>query len=157
MSQDLEIRHIAPEMEESLIAFFDILVKAGEDVFFLPHPFTAEHASKIANYSGKDFYAIALYQGKVIAYGLLRGWDEGYEIPSLGISVHPDYRGCGMGLALMYYLQSVAVLRGCYTMRLRVNKSNVQAKNLYEKLGYRFDEDNEKYLIGFLKLRTPQK
>ena len=154
MGQDLEIRRIAPELEEALDVFFAVLASAGEDDFFFPHPFTREQASRIAHYAGKDFYAAGLHRGEILAYGFLRGWDEGYETPSLGISIHPDYRGCGLGLAVMHYLQSVAVLRGCQTVRLRVNRDNVRAKRMYEKLGYVFGPDDEEYLVGFLELKA---
>ena len=143
-------------MEAEIAELFEVLAKAREDHFFLPHPLTPEHASVVAGYQGHDFYAIALFKGKAIAYGLLRGWDEGYEIPSLGLSVHPQYRHGGIGLALMHYLHAVAVLRGSEKTRLRVNKENYRAKGLYEKSGYRFEEDNEEYFVGLLELKQPR-
>ena len=153
MCNDLEIRCINAELEQALIVFFTVLENAKEDDFFLPHPLTSEYASNVAHYSGKDFYAAVLYRETVIAYGLLRGWDEGYETPGLGISVHPEFRRGGVGLAMMYYLHAVAALRGCDRVRLRVNKNNIKAKSLYMKLGYRFEEENESLLTGFFELK----
>lgn len=157
MKQDMEMRQVTRQTEASLTRFFHLLEKAREDDFFRPHPFTAQEAARVADYSGQDFYAVALCGEEVIAYGMLRGWDEGYPIPSLGITVHPDYRGLGIGLAFMYYLQSVAVLRKCDSIRLRVNKNNMRARRLYERLGYRFEESNETHLVGYLNLhRDPE-
>jgi ribosomal protein S18 acetylase RimI-like enzyme len=155
MNQDLKICPAIPEMEGLIADFFQILEEAQEGDFFQPHPFTSEQAAIIANYPGKDFYALVVYKGKMIGYGLLRGWDEGHDIPSLGISIHPVFRGAGIGLLLMHYLHAVATLKGAVNMRLRVNKINHRAKQLYEKLGYVFEEDNEDYLVGFLKLKQP--
>ena len=150
----LEIRRITPELELELAEFFEVLANVSEDEFFAPHPFTMKQAARLANYSGNDFYCLVLYKARPIAYGLLRGWDEGYAIPSLGIVVHHEYRSCGVGLALTYYLHAVAVLKGAKSIRLRVNKNNHRAKSFYEKLGYQLnrDKDDDRFLIGLIEL-----
>jgi ribosomal protein S18 acetylase RimI-like enzyme len=133
---------------------FEVLTDAKEERFFLPHPLTSDEAARIAGYQGNDFYAAALHNQKAIAYGMLRGWDAGYAVPSLGISVHPAYRGAGVGLAMMHYLHAVAALRDCPSIRLRVNQENQRAKNMYQRLGYQFDEHHSDYLVGVLQLKT---
>ena len=154
MNLDLEIHQTSVEFEEELAEFFCVLADADEDDVFLPHPLTHEQAGIVAKYQGKDFYAFATYRGKVIGYCFLRGWDEGYEIPSLGISVHPDFRGAGVGNTLMHYLHAVALLRGCSKIRLRVRTHNHRARQLYEKLGYIFEDSGQDFLVGFVNLKT---
>ncbi|MEM5789504.1 MAG: GNAT family N-acetyltransferase [Syntrophobacteraceae bacterium] len=153
MNQILEVLRATPEMEAQIADFFRVLADVRESEIFGPHPFTAEQAFAIANYHGADFYAFAIHCEKVIGYGMLRGWDQGYDIPSLGISIHPNFRSIGIGNMLMYYLHSVASLRGCTKIRLRVNRDNHSATRLYDKMGYKFEGDNEKYLVGFAQLK----
>ena len=153
MNWSLDILRAVPEMEDQIFTLFRVLAEEQESAFFHPHPFTSEQASIIANYSGKDFYAFVLHNGSAIGYGMLRGWDEGYAIPSLGLSVHPDFRGAGLGRLLVQYLHVVASLRDCRIVRLRVRKDNYRAKRLYEMQGYRFEEDHEEYLTGYIHLK----
>jgi len=88
-----------------------------------------------------------------LAYGILRGWDQGYEIPSLGIAVHPEARGGKLGELMMHFLHSAARRKGARQVRLKVYGKNVSARNLYIKLGYKFDTVEEGgQLVGRLKL-----
>ncbi len=105
---------------------------------FHPHPFTAEEAGKIASRSqnAKDVYVVAFVDNEAVAYGMLRGWDEGYEIPRLGIAVSPNYRGLGFARPMMEVLHLYARLRGAEQVELQVYPNNVVAKKLYESMGY---------------------
>jgi ribosomal protein S18 acetylase RimI-like enzyme len=83
---------------------------------------------------------------------MLRGWDEGFEIPSLGIAILPDARGTGLGTALMHYLHAEATRRGVPKVRLTVHEDNARAVALYRSLGYEFDAPREGVLTGFKPL-----
>jgi [ribosomal protein S18]-alanine N-acetyltransferase len=157
MPRYLEILQASHVLEKQIARYFAALDGAGEGELFQPHPFSSEQASLIANYQGGDCFAFALHEEIIIGYGMLRGWDDGYEIPSLGISIHPEFRGMGVGLLMMHYLHSVAALRNCSRVRLRVNKANHRAIALYEKLGYSFEEYNSQYYIGFVTIRQKLK
>jgi ribosomal protein S18 acetylase RimI-like enzyme len=144
----LEIRRVAPELERPLAEFFAALVGAGDDRRFHPHPFTAEAAAERARYRGNDAYAVATAGGRVLGYGMLRGWDEGYVVPSLGIAIHPDARGIGLGRALMGYLHAEAARRGARKIRLKVYPENVGAVALYRSLGYDLSAREGDELVG---------
>lgn len=90
--------------------------------------------------------------GEVLGYGLLRGWDQGYDVPSLGIAIRPDRRGQGLGILLMHFLHAAARQRGALRVRLRVHPGNARARDLYEKLGYRFEGEERGELVGFFEL-----
>jgi ribosomal protein S18 acetylase RimI-like enzyme len=148
----LEIRFVSPEWEQPLAEFFTAIRMSGEQ-YFHPHPFTDESAKTLAHYCGKDLYYLLLDGRTVLAYGILRGWDQGYEIPSLGIAVHPEARGGKLGELMMHFLHSAARRKGARQVRLKVYGGNVSARNLYIKLGYRFDSvEEEGQLVGRLEL-----
>ncbi len=107
-----------------------------DDAFFRPHPFTATEAQRLAGYSGRDVYALLADTRGPVAYGMLRGWDEGYATPSLGIAVRRTAQGRGFGRQMMNHLHAEARRRGADHVRLRVHPDNVVARRLYESLGY---------------------
>jgi ribosomal protein S18 acetylase RimI-like enzyme len=79
----------------------------------------------------------------VIGYGMLRGWDEGYSIPFLGISIHPSHHGKGYGKIMMNHLHRIAYDCGVRSIKLKVYKDNIGAISLYKKLGYILTEDKD--------------
>lgn len=148
----MECRILEKKWEAQLITFFRIIKETGDDSIFHPHPFTEEQAKKLVSYQGQDLYYILVNAGTIMGYGMLRGWDEGYSVPSLGIYIHPDYRQKGLGKLMMFFLQSVARLQGSTKIRLKVYADNLPALNLYQKMGYKFGEIEEGQTIGFLQL-----
>ena len=147
----LECRILSREWKEPLLAFFDSL--DGDDISnFSPHPFTADAVEHILRSALSDLYYVLVEGKQVLGYGSLRGWDEGYEIPSLGIAIHPSARGTGLSRLLMQFLAAAAKHRGAGQIRLRVKSGNARARKLYESLGYRFAPHENGYLIGHLLL-----
>jgi len=94
----------------------------------------------------------ALEGGRIIAYGMLRGWSEGYAIPSLGIAVLPECRRRGVARQLMHHLHEVAADRGAASVRLTVYRENRAASLLYESFGYRLTPCSDHELRGHLSL-----
>lgn len=150
----LEIVKLTPHWQDGLQEFFFDLKIVGDDKFFSPHPTDRDSISSIATVSGMDMYYLLIDQEKVLGYGLLRGWDEGYKIPSLGLAIHPSLRGKGFGRMLMDFLHILASHRGADKVRLRVHAGNEKALKLYKALGYTFavDDMQQGFLIGFKNL-----
>jgi ribosomal protein S18 acetylase RimI-like enzyme len=148
----LEVRAVTPEWEKPLAEFFEVICES-HDPFFHPHPFTGEFAKTIAYYRGKDLYYLLVDEKEILAYGMLRGWDEGYEVPSLGIVVRPKSRGSKLGELMMHFLHAAARRNGARHIRLKVYAANTAARSLYERLGYQFAEEaGECQLVGKLQL-----
>ena len=151
-SSALECRIVDETLEQPLVEFFRALKRAGDDKYFHPHPLTDEEAKRRAHYSGKDLYYVLVEGDKVLGYGILRGWDEGYEVPGLGIVIHPAVRGMGLGKLLMHFLHAAARRRGASKIRLKVYPDNGIAIRLYEGLGYTFQAEEGGQLVGFINL-----
>jgi len=136
----------------SLAGLFAHLQQKDAEKFFHPHPLTADEATARSNYSGRDFYCVMLEDDVVVGYGMLRGWDEGYAIPSLGIALDPSVRGRGYSRLLMNFLHDAARTRSATRVRLKVDSQNRPAIKLYRSLGYVFKPQTREELIGFLDL-----
>jgi ribosomal protein S18 acetylase RimI-like enzyme len=142
---------LGPELAEPLARFFDDLCDAGDERWYHPHPLTRAEADRLCRHDGADLYAVIADGDRVVAYGMLRGWDEGFETPSLGIAVHPAERGRGVGRALIERLHEEARARGAERVRLTVEAGNDAARRLYEELGYELEE-REDDVVGYLAL-----
>jgi len=148
----LEIRIVDKTLEQPLAEFLRTLEKVGDDKHFHPHPFTDEEVKRRAQYSGGDLYYVLVEGNTVLGYGMLRGWDEGYDVPSLGIAMHPSVRGTGLGKVFMHFLHAAAWRKGASKVRLKVYPENTTAIMLYKKLGYTFQSEEAGQLVGFIDL-----
>lgn len=150
-SPSLELVRLSPRWQEGLKLFFQALMENGDARFFCPHPTDEKTLSQLAHYVGRDLYYLLVEEENVLGYGLLRGWDEGYQIPSLGVAIHPSARGYGLGKILISFLHMLASRRGATKVRLRVLKNNNKAMRLYERFGYAFEEDTKQpeYWVGY--------
>jgi ribosomal-protein-alanine N-acetyltransferase len=148
----LELRAIDESWQEPLAAFFSDLMAAGYYEYFHPHPLNGEEAYKRAHCRGQDLYYVLVEGVTVLGYGMLRGWDEGYDVPSLGIAIHPAARGTGLGRLFMHFLHAAAQRSGAKRIRLKVYPGNTAALQLYKSLGYRFEISEAGQLLGILDL-----
>ena len=151
---ELCFAQVTPANAGRLAVFFSALRAAGDEKFFHPHPLDDDAAARIAHYDGSDLYCAAFHREEIVAYGMLRGWDEGYVIPSLGISVHPAWRNRGVGRALMTHLHLLAAKRGATRVRLTVQPANQAALCLYRSLQYQFQIETPERWIGLRELRA---
>lgn len=79
-------------------------------------------------------YLTVLYGGKIVGYcGMLQVLDEA-DITNVAVS--RDYRGCGIGFAMLKELLRYGAQRGVAGFTLEVRESNAAAIALYEKLGF---------------------
>ena len=154
-SSGLEIRRLTADWKQPLLAFFRALEDINDADFFQPHPFNDEAVEQILNNSRSDLFYVLVEGMDVVGYGMLRGWDEGYEIPSFGMLSILGSESIGLGRVSMHFLGAAAKCRRGPKLRLRVKPQNVRAVKLYESLGYEFrSEDDGRYFVGFLDLRS---
>jgi [ribosomal protein S18]-alanine N-acetyltransferase len=150
--KQLECRKLTIDWKQPLANFLRDLEKVGDNKYFHPHPFTDEALNRVVQYTGRDIYYILVEEDNVLGYGLLRGWDEGYKIPSLGVAIHPSARKTGLGTMFMHFLHAAARRNGATQVRLRVYPDNIKALELYKRIGYKFKTKESEYLVGIFDL-----
>ena len=104
--------------------------------WFHPHSLTASEAQQVCCYSGWDLYLGAFLGAEMVGYALLRGWDEGFSVPTFGVAVIPEQRGQGVGDALASAAIDLARAKDAEEVLLHVNPSNRLATRWYERLGF---------------------
>jgi GNAT superfamily N-acetyltransferase len=132
-ARELRIKVVEPADAGALGELFGAI----DSTFFRPHPMTSAQARRIASHTGRDAYLIAYAGDEAVAYGMLRGWDEGYPTASLGVGVRRDRERQGYGRVMMHALHERARREGSRAVRLRVHPDNHRARDLYNALGYR--------------------
>ena len=101
--------------------------------------------------SEHDISIVADINGKVIgAVGVRIMNDYGHiddKTPSFAISVYKEYRGKGVGTALMKEMLTILKMRGYEQASLSVQKANFAAE-MYRKLGFQVvDEKDRKSVV----------
>ena len=103
-------------------------------------------------------YYCAIAGDKAVGYaGMWQVLDEGHIT---NIAVHPEFRCCGLGSALMEALLGEAGVRGITALTLEVRKTNFNAQALYRKYGFEdggmrkayYADNNEDAIIMWKRL-----
>jgi ribosomal protein S18 acetylase RimI-like enzyme len=116
---------------------------AEEKQAFLAQQFIAQQRAYTGTYDGADFQVI-LCDGVRAGRLYLARWPA--EIRIVDIALLPEYRGRGIGSALIRDLQSEAVA-GHSAISIHVERFN-PAKRLYERLGFALAaERDDVYLL----------
>ena len=153
-----------PEHEYSLLN--DFIYEA----IFIPEGMTAPERSIISNPDIQVFIAgfgtkkddccvVAEVNNKVVGAAWVRMMnDYGHiddETPSLAISVYKEYRGLGIGTALMKELLAILKGTGYHRTSLAVQKANYALK-MYKDVGYEIVDENEQeyIMVNYLKKQT---
>lgn len=152
MRENIEYVAVNSSWTEKLAQFFEDIVANRDDLYFHPHPLTHDMTHKIAAYEGDDLYFLQIKDNEITGYAMLRGWDEGYTIPSLGIVIHPNFRKKSLGREFMEFLHDQARAKGATKVRLKVYPDNEGARHFYETLGYSFADKENGQLIGYYEL-----
>ena len=88
-------------------------------------------------------YRVLITNEHVVAYGGM--WVLLDEAHVTNIAVHPEYRGVGLGKAILKDLINTAAKNGASSMTLEVRKGNNVAINLYKKFGFIEEGIRKKY------------
>ena len=96
-----------------------------------------------------DLYLVAEHHRRVVGAVLLRRSPAAFlqHHALLGIELHRDFRGTGLGTALIQHALTWGRDHGIEMVRLGVLDSNPRARALYERLGFR----STGYIPGFVK------
>ncbi len=143
--QSVIYRELGPADENALIEFLVRNDDPATTRHFNPFPMTANGAAAVIQTMPLDHYYGGILANQIVAIGMLRGWSEGYSIPSFGLVVDARIRGRGIGRALTRFTLARAPEFGVDTIRLSVYASNHQALALYRSLGF---EEQSRAVIG---------
>ena len=153
--RNITIRKIRPNEYELLTDFLYEAIYIPEGVQAPPKSIINEPELQVyvADFGKKedDICYMAEANGKVVGAVWVRVMDDYGHIedgvPSFAISLYKEYRGLGIGTALMKRMLDELKRRGYKKASLAVQKANYAVK-MYKKVGFEIvDENDEEYLM----------
>ena len=147
---DIMIRWIHQEDSEALAHFFHRNNLEEVTQYFHPFPLDDESARVICCAGGLDRFLGAFDGEKLVGLTMLRGWDKGFAIPSLGVLVDVAYRRLGLGRRLVQEAISEGKRSNAPGIILSVYASNSVAVRLFSSLGFRESDRSPSYVKGRL-------
>lgn len=103
---------------------------------FIPFDFSEISMKEILNKKKTDKFFGLFLNKELIGFYMLRGFDQGYDVPSYGVWISSNYANRGLSKLTLYHAFSVCKLNKINTLMLKVHPENTIAKKLYEKLGF---------------------
>ena len=105
--------------------------------YFIPFAdYSKNYIENILSKRKRDKYFGLFYNDELAGFYMLRGFDEGYDIPSYGVWISSEYQNKGLSTLTLYHAFSFCKLNKIKTLMLKVHPDNLVAKALYEKLGF---------------------
>lgn len=105
--------------------------------YFIPFSFDLETISKILSKAIKDQIYGIYVEDKLAGFYMLRGFDEGYSIPSYGVWISEKYSNKGLSTFTLQHAISLCKLNSIKKIMLKVHPDNIVAKHVYEKYGFK--------------------
>lgn len=117
--------------------------------FFHPFPFDRKSIKNRLSRTVRDYYWGIFSYDILMGYFMLRGWDEGYEIPSFGVLIDEAYRNRGLATLSLNFAIVVARYRCTKRIMLKVHPKNVVARSIYEKVGFKYSGPTKEERLYF--------
>jgi RimJ/RimL family protein N-acetyltransferase len=131
----LEIRALEPNDAAALSTM--LRSQRSEYVrYFTPFPFDETTLTKILTAKVRDVFLGLYWDNKLAAFLMLRGWDEGYDVPAFGVVVAEEFAGQGLGALTLELAKVVSRLQGSSRLMLKVNPDHTSARALYSRAGF---------------------
>jgi RimJ/RimL family protein N-acetyltransferase len=74
---------------------------------------------------------------------MLRGWEEGYDIPTVGIYILPVFRGKGLSARVLESLALEARQRRASKVMAKVYRDNLPSLRAFCRAGYSIEREEE--------------
>ncbi|MEI7770626.1 MAG: GNAT family N-acetyltransferase [Chloroflexales bacterium] len=108
----------------------------GYSAYFQPFPFDEATLRRILERRREDLYYGVIWAGQPAGLSMLRGFDQGYRVPSYGVWIAPAFSRRGLGRATLQHAVETCRARGCAQLMLKVHPLNTRARQMYERFGF---------------------
>ena len=104
--------------------------------YFIPFEFNLNIIESFLRNAKKDLFFGLFVDKKMIGFYMLRGFDEGFKVPSYGVFIDENYSGKGLGQLTLFHAISQCKILNVKKLLLKVHPDNLSAKHIYEKNGF---------------------
>ena len=127
--KSLSIRSLESQDANTLAGFMS-LQKPEYLRFFYAFGTDESAIAEMLAAAGKDVYSGVFWQANLIGVFMLRGWDAGFELPSLGVLVDAKYRGNRILELMIDSAKMICRLSGVKKIFAKSHPDNAGLKNL---------------------------
>jgi len=136
MHKNIEIKELQSEQAPSLSAL--ILNAPGNHTkYFTPFSFKEDAIKKIINDAVIDKYFGIFINDNLAGFYMLRGFDEGYEVPSYGVWISDKFSRLGLSKLTLQHAITYCKVNNLKKIMLKVHPENIVAKSIYERFGFK--------------------
>jgi len=144
MHKNVEIKELPSDQTSTLSA---LILNAPKDYtkHFTPFSFEEDSLKKIVDDAVNDKYFGIFINDDLAGFYMLRGFDEGFEVPSYGVWISDKFSGLGLSKLTLQHAITFCKVNGLKKIMLKVHPENIIAKSIYESFGFKqegFDEKN---------------
>ena len=139
--------------KDDAVALYELLngLSTEASSFFHPHSFDLRTVQEICSNS-TEYYFVLYLEDVLIGYSMLRLC--GHAIPMYGGCIRKGYEGRRYGMILLERTLLEAKKLGFQTVRLKVQRENARAYQLYAKAGFHETGIEENNIVMSLDLHT---
>jgi RimJ/RimL family protein N-acetyltransferase len=104
--------------------------------FFRPFAYDEAAIADALARRGQDVFMGLFWRNGIVGFFMLRGWNEGYEVPAFGILIDEQYRGYGLEMAALDTAKVICRLRNVSRLMIKMHPDNISAKGVARKTGF---------------------
>lgn len=135
MNAMLTIRALGIDEADSLSSF--LRSQTSEYArFFHPFNFDSDSIRDVLARPNQDVMMGLYWQDRMVGFFMLRGWNEGYDVPAFGILIDEEHRGCGLEMLSLETAKIICKLRGASRLMIKMHPDNISAKGVARKTGF---------------------
>lgn len=147
-NHSIEIKELSLE---NAVLLSDALLKEKLEYMkhFTPFEFSIASIKQILRGAVNDKYFGIFVEDQLAGFYMLRGMDDGYEIPAYGVWISSEFSNKGLSKLTLYHAFSFCRINNIKKLMLKVHPENLIAKTLYESLGFEkvgIDEKNDNFI-----------
>ena len=122
--------------------------------YFIPFEYNFNTVKNILDKNKKDIFFGLFLNDKIIGFYMLRGFDEGFEVPSYGVWISKKFSGLGLAKLTLQHAISFCKINEIDELMLKVHPQNKVAKKIYENFCFKKAgiDDKNNNIIYKLKL-----
>lgn len=132
---NLSIRPLAIEDAAALSSM--LLSQSPEYArFFKPFGYDTSAVADVLASQGQDVLMGLYWQNQMVGFFMLRGWNEGYDVPAFGILIDEKCRGYGLEMLSLETAKIICKLRGASRIMIKMHPNNISSKGVARKTGF---------------------